>query len=171
MRLFITILTVLLLVACASYAGRGLKPGEAQFEDVIRVMGSPAMQWQNPDGSRQLAYPRGIHTFMVDIGADGKMQKIENIMSMKTFVRIRPGMSKSEVLRILGPSDPSGTAYYKARDELVWEWPYCDEWNERARFEVLFDGSKEIVRSTMSLTDSQMGLCGYDGTCICANAK
>ena len=170
-RLFVTVLAAMLLAACAAYSGTGLKPDESRLEDVLRIMGEPAMQWQEPDGSRQLAYPRGIHTFMVDIGADGRMQKIENIMSMKTFTRIRPGMSKSEVLRILGPSESSGTAYYKARDELVWEWRYCDDWNEAARFEVLFDGSKETVRSTMSLTDYQRGLCGPDGGCICAHAK
>lgn len=171
MRFFITILSALLLVGCASYSGTGLRPGEARVEDVIRVMGSPAMRWQDSDGSQQLAYPRGIHTFMVQIGSDGKMQRIENILDMKTFARIRPAMTKSQVLRILGPSEPSGTAYFKARDELVWEWRYCDEWNERARFDVLFDGSKEVVRSTQSQTESQMGLCGREGSCICGHAK
>jgi len=171
MKLFITILTAFLLVACAAYDGRGLKPDESRLEDVLRIMGNPAMQWQDPDGSRQLAYPRGIHTFMVQIGADGRMQKIGNIMNMKTFKRIRPDMTKSEVLRILGPSEPSGTAYFKSRDELVWEWRYCDEWSELARFDVLFDGSKEVVRSTMSLTESQRGLCGWEGHCVCAHAK
>jgi len=134
-------------------------------------MGNPAMRWQDSDGSQQLAYPRGIHTFMVHIGSDGKMLRIENVMDMKTFSRIHPYMTKNQVLRILGPSEPSGSAYFKARDELVWEWRYCDEWNEPARFDVLFDGSKEVVRSTMSLTESQMGLCGWDGRCICAHAK
>lgn len=171
MKLYITILTASLLVACASYSGRGLKPGESRLEDVVRIMGNPTMQWQDPDGSQQLSYPRGIHSFRVDIGPDGKLQKIENIMRTKTFKRISAGMSKSEVLRILGPSDTSETAYYKARDELVWEWRYCDEWNELARFEVLFDGSKEVVRTTKSLTNAQRGLCGWDGGCICANAK
>jgi hypothetical protein len=171
MKLFISVLTAFLLVSCAAYDGRGLKPDESRLEDVLRIMGNPAMQWQDPDGSRQLAYPRGIHTFMVQIGADGKMQRIENVMHMKTFARIRPGMAKSQVLRILGPSEPSGTAYFKARDELVWEWRYCDEWNEPARFDVLFDGNKEVVRSTMSLTESQMGLCGWEGRCVCAHAK
>jgi outer membrane protein assembly factor BamE (lipoprotein component of BamABCDE complex) len=108
---------------------------------------------------------------MVHIGSDGRMQRIENVMGMKTFARIRPNMTKSQVLRILGPSEPSGSAYFKARDELVWGWRYCDEWNEPARFDVLFDGSKEVVRSTMSLTESQLGLCGSEGGCICAHAK
>ena len=46
------------------------------------------------------------------------------------------------MLCILGPSEPSWTACFKTRDEVVWEWRYCDEWNEAARFDVLFDGSK-----------------------------
>jgi len=46
-----------------------------------------------------------------------------------------------------------------------------DDWNESARFDVLFDGSKETVHSTLSLTESQMGLCGGDGSCICGHAK
>jgi len=171
MRLFSKILLALLLSACASYSGTGLKPGESRLQDVLRVMGNPAMEWHEPDGSGQLAYPRGIHTFMVHIGPDGKMLNIENIMDTKTFSRVRPGMTQSQVLRILGPSDSSRTAYFKARDELAWEWQYCDEWNEPARFIVLFDGSKEIVRSTLSLTESQMGLCGDDGRCICSHAK
>lgn len=171
MRLFITILSALLLAACASYSGTDLKPGEAQLENVLRNMGNPAIRWQDPDESQQLAYPRGIHTFMVHIGPDGKLQRIENVMDMKIFARIRPDMTKSQVLRILGPSEPSGSAYFKARDELVWEWRYCDEWNEPARFDVLFDGNTEVVRSTMSLTESQMGLCGMDGPCLCGHAK
>lgn len=171
MKPYLSILAAMLLVACASYSGTGLKPGESRLEDVLRIMGDPAMRWQGPDGSRQLAYPRGIHTFMVQVGADGSMQHIENVMHMKTFARIRPGMTKSEVLHILGPSESSGTAYFKARDELVWEWRYCDAWNEPARFDVLFDGSKETVRSTLSRTESQMGLCGMDGGCKCAHAK
>jgi hypothetical protein len=171
MKLFITTFSVLLLAACASYSGRGLKPGEAQLADVLRVMGDPAMQWQDPDGSRQLAYTRDLYTFMVDIGPDGTLQRIKNIMNMKTFSRIQPDMTKDQVLRILGPSYPPETAYFKARDELVWEWRYCDEWNEKARFDVLFDGGKGTVRSTLTLTDSQRGLCGWEGGCICAHSK
>lgn len=171
MKIFITLLSACLLVACASYSGTGLKPEESRLEDVLRIMGNPAMSWQDTDGSQQLAYPRGIHTFMVHIGSDGKMQRIENVMDTKTFSRIRPDMTKSQVLRILGPSEPSGSAYFKARDELVLEWRYCDEWNEPARFDALFDGNKEIVRSTKSQTESQMGLCGPDGNCLCAHAK
>lgn len=161
----------LLLGGCAAYSGQGLKPGNDRLENVLHVMGQPAMRWQNADGSAQLAYPRGpmgFHTYMVHIGPDGKLRQIENVMDQKSFARLQADMTKEEVLYILGPSFPGWTAYFKARDELVWEWRYCDAWNEAARFDVLFDNSKATVRSTMSQTEGQMGLCG-DGICPCAH--
>lgn len=169
MKLWISIFSALLLVACASYSGRELRPGEDRLENVLQAMGQPAMRWQNADGTLQLAYPRGpmgYHTYMVTIATDGKLRLIENVMDEKSFARIRPGMSKDEVLRILGPSYPNWTVYFERRDELVWEWRYCDAWNEAARFDVLFDNSKGTVRSTMSLTESLKGLCGR-GRCAC----
>jgi hypothetical protein len=171
MKRWIIMISALLLGACASYGGRGLKPGQDSLDDVVRVMGQPAMRWQNADNSMQLAYrrgPMGLHTYMVYIGPDGKLQKIENVMNQKTFSRIQPGMTKDQVLRILGPSTPGWTAYFKARDELVWEWRYCDAWNTPARFDVLFDNTNATVRSTMSQTEAQMGACGTDG-CLCSD--
>jgi hypothetical protein len=171
MRHYLSILSAFLLASCATYSGSGLKPGEARLDDVLRVMGPPAMRWQDSDGAQQLAYPRGpegVHTYMVRIRPDGRMQSIENVMETKTFARIRPGMDKSRVLKILGPSEPSWTGYFKARDELVWVWRYCDEWNELARFNVLFDAGKEEVRTTMSQTEAQMGLCDGADSCLCS---
>ncbi len=110
----------------------------------------------------------GHHTFMVSIGSDGKLRQIENVLDEKSFARIQPSMTKEEVLYILGPSFSGWTAYFKARDELVWEWSYCDAWNEAARFDVLFDNSTATVRKTMSQTESQMGLCGR-GSCMCSH--
>jgi len=147
------ILAVALLSACASYSGSNLKPGEAGVEDVLREMGPPAMRWSDADGSIQLAYPRGpngLHTFMARIGADGKLQTIRNVLEPETFARILPGMTKDQVLRLLGPSEPSKTAYFKARDELVWSWRYRMVPGDSAQFLVLFDATTGKVRSTMT---------------------
>ena len=171
MKLWLAIFSMLLLGGCASYSGQGLKPGEDRLENVLHVMGQPAMRWQNADGSVQLAFPRGpmgFHTYMAHIAADGRLQQIEIVMDQKSFARIQVGMTKEEVLYILGPAFPGWTAYFKARDELVWEWRYCDLWNEPARFNVLFDNSKATVRSTLSLTESQLGLCD-DSSCLCSH--
>ena len=160
-----------LLAACAGYSGNALIVGRSGVDDVVGVMGEPRMQWTDANGARRLAYPRGpmgVHTFMVLIGPDGKLLRIENVMTPQAFRGVQAGMSKDQVLRALGPPVPSWTVYFKARDELAWEWRYCDPWGQLARFGVLFDGSREIVRSTMTRTEDQTGNCA-DGACRCAS--
>ncbi len=85
--------------------------------------------------------------------AAGRLVSIDNVLQPRYFARIQAGMSPDEVLRVLGPSYPGWTIYFKARDELVWEWRYCDDWSEPARFDVLFDGTSGKVRSTLSITE------------------
>jgi len=141
-----------MLSACASYSGSNLKAGEAGLPDVLREMGQPAMRWDNADGSVELAYPRGpigYETFMARIGPDGKLQTLRNVLDPEHFARILPGMTKEQVLRVLGPSDPSKTVFFKARDELVWDWRYQMVPVNPAHFLVLFDNTTGTVRSAM----------------------
>jgi len=155
MKCWIAILAAFVLSACASYSGSGLKPEQDGLEDVLRTMGKPAMQWRDTDGSIQLSYPRGpssTESFMVRIGKNGKLQSIRNVLVPETIALIKPGMAQNEVLRILGPSEPTFTIYFKARDELVWDWRYQAE-QDLAHFLVLFDGTKGTVRCTMILVD------------------
>jgi len=144
--------SLLIATACASYGGSGLKPGEALLDEVYATMGPPAMRWQDPDGSLQLAYPRGPYgfdTFMLRVGPDRKLQHIENVLDVQHLAHVRPGMSKEDVLRILGPSDANCTIHFKARDELVWDWRYRAFTGEAMRMMVLFDATSGKVRSTM----------------------
>lgn len=153
----------LALSGCAGYAGSRLQAGASSLSAVVVEMGEPAMRWRDADGSEQLAYPRGPqgpHTYMAHIGPDGRLQKIENVLTMKHFARIVAGKSdQAAVLRVLGPSVPQWSAYYQARDELVWEWLFCDDYGYLARFDVLFDATSGLVRSTMQRPD----LRGVDG--------
>jgi len=164
---------LLALAGCAGYGGRGLIAGQAGEADVVAVMGAPALRWIDGDGTRRLAYPRGpmgTATYMVRVGADGKLSSIENALVTEVFARVRAGMSQEQVLHLLGPSEPSWTVHFPARDELAWEWRYCDDGNQYARFDVLFDATTRTVRSTLSLTESQVGNCGGpDGSCWCAH--
>lgn len=148
---------VLLLAACAGgYAGHGLVVGGASERDVVASMGEPAMRWQASDGSLQLAYPRGpegAHTFMVHLGPDGRLRRIENVLVDARFAQVRPGDSPEDVLRLIGPPVPQWISRFPARDELVWEWLYCDGGNHLARFGVLFDGAGRAVRTTVSRPD------------------
>jgi hypothetical protein len=153
MKLWITLLASTLLAACASYSGSGLKPGVARLEDVQSVMGPPAMRWQEADGSVQMAYPRGpfgYQTFMVKLGPDGRLQSIVNVLDDVGFTQIHAGLTKEQVLHVLGPPDYNRSVYFKARDELVWDWRICTVYGVPARFQVLFDGTSGTVRTAMS---------------------
>ena len=72
----LVVFSALLIAACASYSGSNLKPGVSTLPEVVASMGEPAMVWKNPDGSQQLAYPRGpagTQTFMAYVGPDEKL--------------------------------------------------------------------------------------------------
>ena len=148
---------VLTMTACVNYGGRGLQPGVANVSEVIATMGEPAIRWRDADGSQQLAYPRGpagVHTLMAFFGPDERLARIENVLEMRTFARILPGQhNQADILRLLGPSNPAWTMYFKARDELAWEWLFCSDWNQQARFGVLFDATTGLVRTTYQQPD------------------
>lgn len=155
MKRLILLLTTALLTACASYSGSGLLPGRDSLNEVVRVMGEPAMRWTDPDGSVQLAYPRGPFSpdsFMVRVGPDGKLRSIENTLTPESLARIQPGMTKEQVLRTLGPPEPSWTVYFPRRDELAWDWRVYEN-GKPAHFIVLFDNTKGIVRSAMQIME------------------
>jgi hypothetical protein len=155
---FLACLCSLFLSACAAYSGSGLQAGVATEAEVWQLMGVPAMSWDLAGGGRQLAYPRGpggFQTYMVFINAAGKLERKAEVMNQEYFAKVQPGMTQAEVLQLLGPPQPHWTAFFPARDELVWEWRYCDSWNEAARFDVLFDGTKKKVRTTQTWTESQ----------------
>ncbi len=151
------------LSACAGFGGSDLKPGVSGLSDVIASMGAPAMRWKDADGREQLAYPRGpaaTQTFMVFVGPDGRLERIEKALTMEHFSRIQSGKSDmAVVLRLLGPVPPQNVTYFKARDELVWSWLFCDSWNQQAFFDVLFEGATGIVRTTQQRPNYS----GWDG--------
>lgn len=153
-------LSAALLAGCATYSydGKGLVPAQSTLAEITAQMGPPAQQWTAADGAQQLAYPRGpagVHTWMVHVGPDGKLQNIHNVMDMTYFARIREGMHVDEVTKVLGPSREDWTTVFERRNELVLGWRYCDDWNELARFYVMFDATPKTVRSTMSQSESQ----------------
>lgn len=145
----------LLLAGCAALGtpgGYGLVPGQSTLADVERRLGPPSLRWRDADGGEQLAFPQGpagLQTWMAHVDAGGRLIRLENVLTSAHFARIRPGVDDHEsVLRRLGPPDPTRSLYFEARDELAWEWRFCDDWNRIARFDVLFDGTSGRVRST-----------------------
>ncbi len=163
----LVVFSALLIAACTSYSGSNLKPGVSTLPEVVASMGEPAMVWKNPDGSQQLAYPRGpagTQTFMAYVGPDGKLQRIEGVLDLAHFARIQAGMSKEEVLRVLGPPGPLWTQTYSRSNTLAWSWLFCDSASLQNFFDVMFDVTTGFVRSTEQRPNYQ-GRLGIQPTC------
>lgn len=160
MKYVLPILAAIMMFACAPYGGGVLRPGTDDLQAVLRVMGKPAMRWDDADGSIQLSFTRGPsspESFMVRIGKDGKLQSIRNVLVPEITEQIKPGMTKEQVLRLIGPPEQSWTIYFEARDELSWDWRYQDN-SELAHFIVLFDATRGTVRSTGVIVDVKPSL-------------
>ncbi len=116
--------SVLAALAASACAFHGIGPGTTAAEVHIR-MGSPAEQWRNEDGGSTIVYPRGpegSETLMIDIGPDGKVGAIRQVLGEPYFAKIAAGMDKREVRRILGP--PARTTWFELKREEVWDWLY-----------------------------------------------
>ena len=162
MRSAAYLLTAVLLAACATDGD--LASANLGIADIEQRMGQPVMRWHDADGGETLVYPegpQGYRTWFVRSDASGRIIARQNVLAGEQFAKIQPQMSEEEVLRLLGPPVPHWTIYYKARDELVWEWRYCNDWNEPARFNVMFDGTTRRVRSTYAASEDLRGIHGF----------
>jgi len=141
-------LTILALLAgCASYSGRGLKPGIATETEVREVMGAPATTWETPSGSTW-AYPRGplgLETFLVRFDESRKLELIEQVLNDDRFAQIKTGMTQDDVLHLIGP--PFQTIKFPRTDDTSWDYRYRDTWSQTALFSVIFDQA-DLVKGT-----------------------
>ena len=136
---------------------KGLTPGVSTVDDVRRQMGKPETERSFDDFSRRLEYPRGpegLKTWMIDIGPNGKVTAITQVLTAGNFAKIHAGMSEDEVRRLLGK--PGQVAAYRLKHETVWSW----KWQEggvtpEAYFNVHFGPDGRV--STTSRSDVMRG--------------
>jgi outer membrane protein assembly factor BamE (lipoprotein component of BamABCDE complex) len=122
---WLPLFVALALAGCAAYpyAPTGVHAG-ASREDVLRLMGPPTARYVMPDGRERLEYnrmPFGRQTYMIDLDAAGRVAHWENVLDERHFAAIQPGMSREDVLRLIGP--PAFTSNY-ARPERGFTWNY-----------------------------------------------
>jgi len=148
MRNRVAIAFVAVLAGCASYGGGSLPPGAPEAQ-VRSVMGAPALEFPNADGSRRLVYPRGplgTQTFMADIDPNGILQSITPVLSDDSFYQVKPGMTREQVLRTIGP--PGEAMYFARTNQDAWDYRYQDTWGYVAIFSVNLDKASGQVVST-----------------------
>ena len=126
------------LAGCASPAFLSTGAPEAEAR---RTLGQPSMELENPDGSRQLVYPtgpQGTQTFMVHLGKEGTVQRVEQVLTEETFMRIRTGTTTGEeVRRMLGP--PWRVVRFDNLGANAWDYRFRDAWGYLADFSVMID--------------------------------
>lgn len=146
MKTFTIIAMTLVLAACASYSGYGLRPGASTGDEVRRAMGPPAEEFSNPDGSRDLVYPHGpmgTQTFVVHLDARGVLKGLEQVLDDDHFFHIGPGLTRADVLRLIGP--PGSTMEFPLQHQVAWEYRYIDTWGYQCEFSVTFDAKGAVV--------------------------
>jgi hypothetical protein len=123
-------LAALLLAACATSYGPGpLAPGATQADAIAR-MGQPTGRHVLDEGGERLEFargPMGVHTFMLDFDAGGKLTRIEQVLTEANFMQLEVGMTADEVRKRIGR--PGRVTFLgRQQHELWWYWfdtPFC----------------------------------------------
>ena len=125
MKIWAIALAASLVAGCALIPGRGLEPGKSTDADVEAQMGKPALALEGTGGVRQLfftTWPWGRETYVATVGPDGRLREFAQRLTYETIHSVRPGMSKAEVQRLLGP--PIEISRLPRQQREVWEYPW-----------------------------------------------
>ena len=145
---------LLLMAGCDRVATGELQAGQSTVADMKLKMGEPANVyregdkevWEYPLG------PEGVRTYMMTVNAQGTLEKIDQVLVDANFKRIQPGMSITEVRRILGRNSKE-QRFGMTPSELTHKYKFNAN-NEDLYFDVTYsaDGRvKEVGYDTTSL--------------------
>lgn len=126
-----------------------LKPGVSTAAEVKRAMGEPTFEWKEPDGGVTWEFPRGPSgsvTYMVDMRPDGILKEIRQVLKEEYFAKIRPGLSKDEVRKLIGR--PAETMTFPLKKEEVWSWKFEQGSGQYWHFHAHFELDGRIVTAT-----------------------
>lgn len=139
---------LVLTAACDPQRVAKLEEGVSTEVQVREQFGDPVTVTVAPDGSRTLDYPRqpeGWTNYVIQIGPDGKMSSLRQLLNEANFARIQPGLSQQQVRDILGR--PAQTMRYALKQEEVWDWRFKLHGNESKLFSVTFNAQGQVLGS------------------------
>jgi outer membrane protein assembly factor BamE (lipoprotein component of BamABCDE complex) len=151
-----TALAALVLTTGCAYYGANLRPGVSTEAEVRRDMGVPAEVYDETDGSKLLAFPRGplgVQTFIARISSDGRLQSLEQVLNEAHFDRIVVGRTtKDEVRRLIGP--PCEVMQFRRLNQVAWTYRFRDGYSRLADFSVMLDPAGTVVRTVIVPLDT-----------------
>jgi hypothetical protein len=106
---------------------RELTAGQTEAE-VTQRMGLPNARHAMPGGLTRLEFargPAGRTTWMVDLGADGRVAAFAQVLNDANFLAVHSDMSRDELLRLLGrPAHRQGE--WMGKETWSWRYPTND---------------------------------------------
>ena len=139
------------LLACDTKRIEELEEGVATEADVRARFGEPAAVYPEEGGARTLEYPRqpeGQRNYMITIGSDGKMSALRQVLKADTFGKLKPGLDKAQVRRLLGL--PGKTQVFTLKQEEAWDWRFQDSAQNKL-FSVVFDTNGLVTSSAVTV--------------------
>ena len=125
MRVSVTLVLmccVVLLGGCSN--PRSLVAGQSTIDDVRARAGKPTDTRVDRNGDQLWEYaggPEGRETYLVRIGADGKVKVVTQLLTDDQLAKVVPGKTtKTEVRDLLGRP----TEEIEYRSGLAWSWRY-----------------------------------------------
>jgi hypothetical protein len=123
------------LVGCAGSGGRTEAPlrpfspvpqlaKAATESEVIGILGRPTHRYAMPEGQTRLEFargPLGYETWMVDLSAEGRVLRFEQVLNERRFGDVTLNMSEQDLLRLLGRPAERQREYM---DRETWYWRY-----------------------------------------------
>ena len=148
---------LLVIAGCDRVVTGELQAGQSTVADLKLKMGEPAIVyregdkevWEDPLG------PEGVRTYMMTVNALGGLEKIDQVLVDTNFKRIQPGMTITEVRRILGRNSKE-QRFGMTPNELTHKYKFNAN-NEDQYFDVTYDADgrvKEVGYDTFSLQKS-----------------
>jgi len=148
------------LTGCDSRRISELEEGVSTEADVRERFGEPAAIYQDVNGDVTLEYPRqpaGHVNYMISIGPDGKMGALRQVLKLTNFMRVTPGLDRSEVRRLLGR--PAKAQSFALKEEEIWDWRFADG-QEIKVFSVTFDKTGRVVATVITPDPKEIGQLG-----------
>lgn len=112
-----------LLPACDIVNLPQIKPGQTTAAEVRSRMGEPGFEHWNDDGTATWEYsrqPMGVHCYMISFDRQQVVSKMEQVLTEANYARVRDGMAKDDVRRLLGA--PASKVVFDNLKEEIWEW-------------------------------------------------
>src|SRR5512144_2418965 len=133
-----------LLGACANYAS--ITPGTPAAA-VESHSGKPSRVWPDAGGGSTWEYPmgpQGRYTYMVRMGPEGRVARVDQVLDWTTFRRIVPGMPMAEVEHLLGR--PYSRVAFPLTGQTAWAWRFMETVTPRCFY--AYEGADHRVAAT-----------------------